>query len=87
MRLLHHCLTVNTEPVVTACVKVPGLLQACCALLLVPGPSPLTPCLEHVLFTLGTHQPELGLGLQIITTLLSNASSQFFQGQCFVETH
>ncbi|XP_054283105.1 baculoviral IAP repeat-containing protein 6 [Macrosteles quadrilineatus] len=75
IRLLHHCMTVCGEcalqtAVISSAVKVgPALLQACCGLLQAP-----TPALEHVLYTLGTHQPDLGL--QTINILLNTHTSQ-----------
>ncbi|KAG8262290.1 Baculoviral IAP repeat-containing protein 6 [Homalodisca vitripennis] len=79
VRLVHHCLSVCVEPqlranVVAATTKVPGLLRACCGLLLVPAAAVYTPCLQHILYMLGYHHPDLGL--QTITTLLTNGSHQ-----------
>ncbi|XP_069689782.1 baculoviral IAP repeat-containing protein 6 isoform X2 [Periplaneta americana] len=86
LRLLHHCLSLPNQDselataVVTSTANVPGLLEACCGLLLIPAPSPslFTPNLERVLLKLGLHRCELGL--KQINTLLRNGAAAFLQG-------
>ncbi|PNF18833.1 hypothetical protein B7P43_G01653, partial [Cryptotermes secundus] len=86
LRLLHHCLSLPSQDselaaaVVTSTASVPGLLEACCGLLLIPAPSPslFTPNLERVLLKLGLHNRELGL--KQINTLLRNGAAAFLQG-------
>ncbi|PSN56888.1 hypothetical protein C0J52_00682 [Blattella germanica] len=86
LRLLHHCLSLPSQDselasaVVTSTASVPGLLEACCGLLLIPAPSPslFTPNLERVLLKLGLHSRELGL--KQINTLLRNGAAAFLQG-------
>ncbi|XP_075222220.1 BIR repeat containing ubiquitin-conjugating enzyme isoform X2 [Lycorma delicatula] len=78
LRLLHHCITMPTEPGLKASMLVAAadmgqtLLQSLCSLLLVAS-SPVTSCLETVLLTLGLHHSSLGL--QIISILLNNGGS------------
>lgn len=91
LRLLHHCLSLPSQDselaaaVVTSTASVPGLLEACCGLLLIPAPSPslFTPNLERVLLKLGLHNRELGL--KQINTLLRNGAAAFLQGMYFSE--
>jgi baculoviral IAP repeat-containing protein 6 len=88
LRLLHHCLSLPSQDselataVVTSTAGVPGLLEACCGLLLIPAPSPslFTPNLERVLLKLGLHNRDLGL--KLINTLLRNGAAAFLQGMC-----
>lgn len=71
LRLLHHCLVVSKNrvdlrnSVVASAAALPGLLDACAGLLLIPAPAPplMTTALEHVLLHLGLHSQELGLKL------------------------
>nr|CAD7427713.1 unnamed protein product [Timema monikensis] len=84
LRLLHHCVSLPnpelTQAVLASTSEVPGLLEACCGLLLIPAPSPslFTPHLERVLLKLGLHSRELGL--KQINTLLRNGTAAFLQG-------
>lgn len=86
LRLLHHCLSLPSQDselataVVSSTASVPGLLEACCGLLLIPAPSPslFTPNLERVLLKLGLYNRELGL--KQINTLLRNGAAAFLQG-------
>lgn len=84
LRLLHHCLVVSKnhaelrDSVVASAAGLPGLLDACAGLLLIPAPAPplLTTALEHVLLHLGLHSQELGLKL-MQDLLRSSLHSQF----------
>jgi baculoviral IAP repeat-containing protein 6 len=86
LRLLHHCLCLPSQDselsaaVISSTASVPGLLEACCGLLLIPAPSPslFTPNLERVLLKLGLHNRELGL--EQINILLRNGAAAFLQG-------
>lgn len=90
LRLLHQCLSVSTlnsnlaAEVLNSAASVEGLVEACCNLLLLPAPSLFTPNLEKVLLQLGLHSRELGLHL--ISLLLNNRSTPFFQGITLWET-
>ena len=80
LRLLHHCLVVvkkHTElknSVVASAAELPGLLDACAGLLLIPAPAPplLTTALENVLLHLGLHSRELGLKLMQVSGTISS---------------
>ncbi|XP_034941309.1 baculoviral IAP repeat-containing protein 6 isoform X2 [Chelonus insularis] len=83
LRLIHQCLSVSalsstlSREVLNSAASVPGLVGACCSLLLLPAPSLFTPNLEKVLLQLGLHSRELGL--QLISLLLNNRCAPLFQ--------
>ncbi|XP_057338600.1 baculoviral IAP repeat-containing protein 6 isoform X3 [Microplitis mediator] len=83
LRLIHQCLSVSalssslSQNVLDSAASVPGLIGACCTLLLLPAPSLFTPNLERVLIQLGLHSRELGL--QLISLLLNNRCALLFQ--------
>jgi hypothetical protein len=64
---------------VDAAAQESGLLEACCALLLVPSPPSFAPSLERVLLYLGLHSPELGLAE--INSLLHHSRAGLIQGK------